>query len=307
MKKISITKLENKAIIPTRGSTGAAGYDLYTTEFHILKPGERKLFKTGLSMSIPSGMYGRIAPRSGLAYKKGIDVMAGVIDEDYRGEIGVILINLGQEDVNVLIGDKIAQIIFEFYNAVDFVETTGLDNTQRGDGGFGSTDKVENKLNPSVKTFILKKPTTVKKFFEENNAGNVKPEPVEIYLKNYHGEVYEFEESGMKGLCVVDSSGEVHPTSKSLISKIEQNSTQRNDSDANYNQKFTLKKPITVQRFYNENDINPALKLNLIEIHLSQFHGEIHEFVEGNMKGLCVVDQHGKIYPVSKTVLSKIS
>jgi dUTP pyrophosphatase len=74
-------------------------------------------------------MYGRIAPRSGLAYKKGIDVMAGVIDEDYRGEIGVILINLGQEDYNVIIGDKIAQIIFEFYNTVDFVESNGLDNT----------------------------------------------------------------------------------------------------------------------------------------------------------------------------------
>jgi dUTP pyrophosphatase len=217
MKKVSITKLESKAIIPTRGSNGAAGYDLYTTEFHILKPGERKLFKTGLSMSIPSGMYGRIAPRSGLAYKKGIDVMAGVIDEDYRGEIGVILINLGQEDVNVVIGDKIAQIIFEFYNPVDFVETTGLDNTQRGDGGFGSTDKPSK---PAFQKFTLKKSTTVKKFFSENKTGEVNMERVEVYMGNFHGEVYEFEESGMKGLCVVDDSGTVHPTSKSLIVKL---------------------------------------------------------------------------------------
>jgi dUTP pyrophosphatase len=89
MKKVSITKLNKSAIVPTRGSMKAAGYDLYTTEFHVLKPGERKLFKTGLSMAIPSGMYGRIAPRSGLALKNGLDVLAGVIDEDYRGEIGI--------------------------------------------------------------------------------------------------------------------------------------------------------------------------------------------------------------------------
>jgi dUTP pyrophosphatase len=217
MKKVSITKLESKAIIPTRGSTGAAGYDLYTTEFGILKPGERKLFKTGLSMSIPSGMYGRIAPRSGLAYKKGIDVMAGVIDEDYRGEIGVILINLGQEDVNVVIGDKIAQIIFEFYNPVDFVETNNLDNTQRGEGGFGSTDILSK---PEFKKFTLKKATTVKKFFAENKTGELNMEKVEVYMGNFHGEVYEFEESGMKGLCIVDDSGTVHPYSKTLIVKL---------------------------------------------------------------------------------------
>jgi dUTP pyrophosphatase len=304
MKKVSITKLESKAIIPTRGSTGAAGYDLYTTEFHILKPGERKLFKTGLSMSIPSGMYGRIAPRSGLAYKKGIDVMAGVIDEDYRGEIGVILINLGQEDVNIIVGDKIAQIIFEFYNQVDFVETNGLDNTQRGEGGFGSTDKPSNQ---ALQKFTLKKETTVKKFFSENKTGELNMEKVEVYMGNFHGEVYEFEESGMKGLCVVDDSGTVHPYSKSLIVKIEQDSSQQSANAIDSNQKFIIKNPTTVQRFYSENDINPALKLNLIEIHLGQFNGEIHEFVEGVMKGLCVVDRFGKLYPLSKTILSKIS
>ncbi len=304
MKKVSITKLESKAIIPTRGSTGAAGYDLYTTEFHILKPGERKLFKTGLSMSIPTGMYGRIAPRSGLAYKKGIDVMAGVIDEDYRGEIGVILINLGQEDFNVVIGDKIAQIVFEFYNPVDFVETTGLDNTQRGEGGFGSTDKPSNQ---ALQKFTLKKATTVKKFFSENKTGEVNMEKVEVFMGNFHGEVYEFEESGMKGLCVVDDSGTVHPTSKTLICKIEQNAAQPASTGTSANQKFVIKNPTTVQRFYSENDINPALKLNLIEIHLSQFNGQIYEFVEGSMKGLCVVDKDGKMYPISKTILSKIS
>ena len=92
---ISIKKLNELAIIPTRGSEHAAGHDLYATEEYTLKPLERKLFKTGISMAITEGMYGRIAPRSGLAYKAGIDVMAGVIDEDYRGDVGVILINLG--------------------------------------------------------------------------------------------------------------------------------------------------------------------------------------------------------------------
>ena len=120
MKQVKINKLNNSAIVPTRGSVKAAGYDLYATENYVLKPGERKLFKTGLSMEIPSGLYGRIAPRSGLAFKNGIDVLAGVIDEDYRGEIGIILINLGSEDKAITANDKIAQIIFERHHDFEF-------------------------------------------------------------------------------------------------------------------------------------------------------------------------------------------
>jgi len=131
--------------IPTRGSKGAAGYDLYSIEDYTLKPLERKLFKTGISIAIPTGLYGRVAPRSGLAYKDGLDVMAGVIDEDYRGDVGVILINLGSVDKKINIGDKIAQIIFEFYTPVEFVETDDLEKTNRGAGGFGSTDTVKVK------------------------------------------------------------------------------------------------------------------------------------------------------------------
>ncbi len=136
-----ISKLNDAAPVPTKGSSRAAGYDLSSLEDYVLRPGERKLFKTGLSFEIPTGMYGRIAPRSGLAFKSGVDVMAGVIDEDYRGEIGVILINLGQESKEFKIGDKIAQIIFEFYNDLDIVESWNLQSTERGTGGFGSTDK----------------------------------------------------------------------------------------------------------------------------------------------------------------------
>jgi dUTP pyrophosphatase len=129
------------AKIPTRGSNSAAGYDLCSTENYTLKPLERKLFKTGLSIEIPTGLYGRVAPRSGLAYKDGLDVMAGVIDEDYRGDVGVILINLGSVEKRIVMGDKIAQIIFENYNVVSLVELESLSVTARNDGGFGSTDE----------------------------------------------------------------------------------------------------------------------------------------------------------------------
>lgn len=138
--KIQFKKLNETAIQPTTGSEYAAGYDLYSIEEYTLMPMERKLFKLGVSIAIPPGMYGRIAPRSGLAVKDGIDVMAGVLDEDYRGELGVLLINLGIHEKKVVVGDKIAQVIFEFYNKVEFELVSDLPTTIRGDGGFGSTD-----------------------------------------------------------------------------------------------------------------------------------------------------------------------
>ncbi len=137
--QVEIKKLVDGAYMPTYATPGSAGADLYSMEEVNIKVGERKLLKTGLSMAIPSGVYGRLAPRSGLAFKSGIDVMAGVIDEDYRGEIGVILINLGEFEKFILPGDKIAQIIFEKYDKADFVDATSLSNTVRGQGGFGST------------------------------------------------------------------------------------------------------------------------------------------------------------------------
>ena len=93
-------------------------------------------------------MYGRVAPRSGLALKNGIDVLAGVIDEDYRGELGVILINFGQTEKPIKINDKIAQIIFEFYNKVEWEEVSELPDSQRSSGGYGSTD-LKKPLNNS--------------------------------------------------------------------------------------------------------------------------------------------------------------
>lgn len=150
---MNIKLLSDKAKVPTRGSSGAAGYDLYSLETHPLQPGERKTFKTGISIAIPQGYYGRIAPRSGLAVKHGIDVLAGVIDSDYRGEIMVALINLSSEPITLpIIKDgketAIAQIIFEKYNNVNFDVVDNLDTTFRGSGGFGSTDT--NPIDSSI-------------------------------------------------------------------------------------------------------------------------------------------------------------
>ena len=135
-------KLHHDAIEPTYGSAHAAGMDLCAClpdGAIALQPGRRQLIKTGLAMAIPTGFYGRIAPRSGLAYKNGIDVLAGVVDEDYRGDIGVILINLGTEQFVVDHGDRIAQLLIEPVARGNLLEVPQLPETNRGDGGFGST------------------------------------------------------------------------------------------------------------------------------------------------------------------------
>jgi dUTP pyrophosphatase len=139
---IKIKLLNELAKIPSRANPTDAGADLFSTEECIIPPLSRKLIKTGISIEIPETYYGRIAPRSGLAFRNGIDVMAGVIDSSYRGEIGVILYNTDKDnEFKVNIGDKIAQIIIEYHYNFDFVTTAELNETSRGDGGFGSTGK----------------------------------------------------------------------------------------------------------------------------------------------------------------------
>ena len=128
--QINVKKLSENAIIPTQGTTFAAGYDLYAAEDAVVVCGTRKLIKTNISMEITPGYYGRIAPRSGLAYKNGIDVLAGVIDSDYRGDIGVILYNTDKNiDFTVKKGDRIAQIIFEACYIATLNNVENLDNT----------------------------------------------------------------------------------------------------------------------------------------------------------------------------------
>jgi len=146
---IKFKLLRDGAILPTRADPGAAGLDLYVwmpDEFSImgivLLPKHRKIFKTGLSVCIPTGYYGRIAPRSGLAFKNGVDVMAGVIDSSYRGEIGVILVNHGDKPVVFYKSTRIAQLVIEkiHMGCAEFVSEFGdQEKTERGSGGFGST------------------------------------------------------------------------------------------------------------------------------------------------------------------------
>lgn len=130
--------LSKSAKKPIKGSKGSAGYDLCAAESLTIKSGYRKLISTGIALKIPDGYYGRIAPRSGLAVSHGINVGAGVIDNDYRGEIKVLLFNHGESDFTINEGDRIAQIILEPYLVAELLESE-LDDTVRGAGGFGST------------------------------------------------------------------------------------------------------------------------------------------------------------------------
>jgi dUTP pyrophosphatase len=129
--------------LPEYGSDGASGADLraHLDSEIVLGPGQRALVPTGLRLQIPRGLEGQVRPRSGLAAQNGLTVLntPGTIDSDYRGEVKVILVNLGQADVTVRPGDRIAQIVFGPVVRVDFVRTDALADTRRGSGGFGST------------------------------------------------------------------------------------------------------------------------------------------------------------------------
>ncbi len=139
MSKIYFKKLHNDAVIPTRGSDYSAGLDLSSIESVVIEPWDRTIVATGLATIIPSDTYLRIAPRSGLAAKHGIDVLAGVVDSDYRGEIKVILINLGKDTFEVNFGDRIAQAILEQCVLADVETVEDLTDSDRGAAGFGST------------------------------------------------------------------------------------------------------------------------------------------------------------------------
>lgn len=138
--KVNIKRITRSAAMPTRKTDGAAGYDLYAAEDGIIYPCERLAVRTGISMDMGQ-LTGIIKPRSGLAVNYGVDVLAGVIDSDYRGELKVVLINHGINDFKFSAGDRIAQIIFINPFFPDLVEESELSQTQRGKGGFGSTGK----------------------------------------------------------------------------------------------------------------------------------------------------------------------
>ena len=126
-------------MLPKRGSVLAAGLDICGIEDVEIPPRQRGMARTGLAVAIPPGFYGRVAPRSGLATKNGLDVLAGVIDSDYRGEIVCVLYNTGDETIKLPAGSKICQLIIEQIITPEATWATDLDETARGAGGFGST------------------------------------------------------------------------------------------------------------------------------------------------------------------------
>ncbi|XP_071941697.1 uncharacterized protein [Antedon mediterranea] len=136
---LKFLKCRDGAHAPTRGSAKAAGFDLYSAVDIVIPAKGKNKVDTGIKVALPENCYGRVAPRSGLANKHFIDVGAGVIDQDYRGEIGVILFNFSDVDYQVTKGTRIAQLICERIYMPELEECTELDETVRGSGGYGSS------------------------------------------------------------------------------------------------------------------------------------------------------------------------
>ncbi|XP_047050625.1 deoxyuridine 5'-triphosphate nucleotidohydrolase-like [Lolium rigidum] len=136
---LKVKRLSPNAVLPSRSSAHAAGYDLSSAVEAVIPARGRALVTTDLSVAVPEGTYARIAPRSGLAWKHGIDVGAGVVDADYRGPVGVLLFNHSDADFVVRPGDRVAQMVVERVAAPEVAEVDDLDATVRGEGGFGST------------------------------------------------------------------------------------------------------------------------------------------------------------------------
>lgn len=136
---LKFIKLDKNATTPTKANESDAGFDLYASHGAILDKHTHKLIKTGIAMEIPKGYVGLIWPRSGMAYKYGIDVFAGVIDSGYRGDIGVILYNSQHGKYLIESGDRIAQLVLQKVEDFELVEVSELNNTDRYKKGFGST------------------------------------------------------------------------------------------------------------------------------------------------------------------------
>ncbi|WP_343101041.1 dUTP diphosphatase [Romboutsia sp. MSSM.1001216sp_RTP31141st1_G3_RTP31141_220114] len=141
MYTLKIKKLHDDAIIPNFAHKGDAGMDLYSIEEVVIPASESRLIKTGISIALPKNTEAQVRPRSGLAFKHSVTVLntPGTIDEGYRGEIGVILINHGKEDFTVNKNMKIAQMVVKPIYDINILEVNDLDDTERGNGGFGST------------------------------------------------------------------------------------------------------------------------------------------------------------------------
>ena len=138
---IRVKKLSETATIPTRGSESAAGWDLYASQECVVPSRGKAIVPTDIAIAVPVGYYGRVAPRSGMAWKKHTDIGAGVIDADYRGPIGVVMFNHADEDLQIETGDRVAQLVIEQISMAPLTEVEDLDDTERGEGGYGSTGR----------------------------------------------------------------------------------------------------------------------------------------------------------------------
>lgn len=136
---IKFQKVLDEAIIPYYAHQGDAGMDIFSAEETTIKAGERKSVRTGVKMEMPEGFVGLVWDKSGLALKNGIKTMAGVIDAGYRGEIGIVLANLSNQDYKIEKGQKIAQMLIQKAERAEIEEARELSETKRGSGGFGST------------------------------------------------------------------------------------------------------------------------------------------------------------------------
>lgn len=139
---VKIKRLDPDLPLPRRAHRGDAGADLYAAESVTIEPGERALVGTGIAIALPLGTVGLIHPRSGLAAKQGLSIVntPGTVDADYRGEIKVCLINLDpRTPISISRGDRIAQLVIQRVELMDFDEVDSLDDTVRGSGGYGST------------------------------------------------------------------------------------------------------------------------------------------------------------------------
>lgn len=137
--KIKFQKILKEAITPSYAHPGDAGMDIFSAEDVTIKAGERKNIKTGLKMELPEGCVALVWDKSGLAFKHGIKTMAGVIDSCYRGEIGIVLVNLSDTDYKIKNGQKIAQVLIQKVENAKIEVAEKLNDTKRATGGFGST------------------------------------------------------------------------------------------------------------------------------------------------------------------------
>jgi dUTP pyrophosphatase len=141
MVHVKFKKLHDDVQTPSHGRPGDAGLDIYSYEDKTLVPNEQHIFKTGFSLAIPQGYVALIWDRSGMAAKNGVKVMGGVLDYTYRGEVGVVLINLTHKPYDVKTGDRIAQLLIQPIATAEVEIVDDLEDTNRGTGGFGSSGR----------------------------------------------------------------------------------------------------------------------------------------------------------------------